>query len=136
LSAVRGRRAGTDFRSCWSLTALLLATLGIYGVISYVVSLKTNEIGVRMALGAHTGHVFGSVVGQRVWLATAGTVLGVAGAFGATRYLSGLIFEVSPTDPVVFLSAPALGLLVVLLGSSMPARRAVRVDPVKALRDA
>ena len=119
----------------FAVTALLLATLGIYGVISYVVSLRTNEIGVRMALGAHTGHVFGSVVGQGVWLATVGTVLGVVGAFWTTRYLSSQLFEVSTTDPLVFLSAPALVLFVALLGSSLPALRAVKVDPVEALRE-
>ena len=119
----------------FAVTALLLATLGIYGVISYVVSLRTNEIGVRMALGAHTGHVFSSVVGQGVWLATVGTVLGVVGAFWTTRYLSNQLFEVSTTDPLVFLSAPALVLFVALLGSSLPALRAVKVDPVEALRD-
>ena len=119
----------------FAVTALVLATLGIYGVISYVVSLRTNEIGVRMALGAHTSHVFGSVVGQGVRLAAVGTLLGVGAAFWTTRYLSGLLYEVSPTDPLVFLSAPALVLMVALLGSSLPARRAVMVDPVKALRD-
>lgn len=120
----------------FSLSALVLAALGIYGVISYVVSLRTNEIGVRMALGANNGRVFGSVVGQGMMLATVGALVGIVAAFWTTRFLSSLLFEVSPTDPMVFLSASALVLAVALLGSTLPARRAVQVDPVEALRDA
>jgi len=119
----------------FAASALVLSALGIYGVISYIVSLSTNEIGVRMALGAHPMHVFGSVVGQGVGLAAGGTVLGVAGALLATRFLSGLLFEISPFDPVVFTAVPALVVAVALLACFLPARRAVRVDPVAALRE-
>jgi predicted permease len=115
--------------------ALMLAALGIYGVISYLVSLRTNEIGVRVALGAHPGQVFGSVVGQGIGLAAIGTLLGVTVALWATRYLSTLLFEVSPADPLVFAVVPMLVILVTALACYVPARRAVRVDPVVALRE-
>lgn len=119
----------------FATTALALAALGVYGVISYLVSLRANEIGVRMALGADTRHVFGSVVGQGVWLAGIGTLWGVATALWFTRHLSTLLFEVSPTDPFVFVSAPFLVLSVAVLACFLPARRAVAVDPVDALRE-
>jgi len=119
----------------FAATALLLATLGIYGVVSYVVSLRTNEIGLRMALGADTGRVFGSVINQGIVLALAGSVLGVVAALATTKYIAGLLFEVSPTDPVVFSGASVLVLVIALVGSALPARRAVKVDPVEALRE-
>jgi putative ABC transport system permease protein len=119
----------------FAVTALLLAVLGIYGVISYLVCLRTNEIGVRLALGAHAHHVFGSVVAQGVGLAAAGVVFGYAVAFLATKHLSTLLFEVSPTDPLVFLTVPGLVVGVAVLACVLPAQRAVRVDPVEALRD-
>jgi putative ABC transport system permease protein len=119
----------------FAATALLLAALGIYGVISYIVSLKTNEIGLRMALGADFGRVFRSVVNQGIVMASFGALLGVVAAFGTTRSFASLLFEVSPTDPLVFVSAPVLVLCVAVLGSALPARRAVQVDPVEALRE-
>jgi predicted permease len=119
----------------FAVTALGLAALGIYSVISYVVSLRTNEIGVRLALGAHSGRVFGSVVGQGLLIAAAGILLGVATALWMTKYLAGLLFEVSPKDPLVFVVAPVIVIAVAVLGSALPARRAVKVDPVEALRE-
>jgi putative ABC transport system permease protein len=128
-------RFQTLLAGLFATAALLLASFGIYGVIAYLVSLRTNEIGVRMALGAHARHVFGSVVGEGVWLAAVGTFVGAAVALWFTRNLSSLLFEVSPTDPVVFLTAAFLVLSVAVLASYVPARRAVRVDPVEALRE-
>jgi predicted permease len=120
----------------FAVTSLVLAACGIYGVVSYVVSLRSNEIGVRMALGANTGDVFRSVVGQGMLLAGGGGLLGIVAAFWATRYLSNMLYEVSPTDPFVFFMAVAVVLFVALLGSTLPARRAIKVDPVEALRRA
>jgi len=120
----------------FAVASLGLATLGIYGVIAYFVSLRTNEIGVRMALGANTGRVYGSVLGRGMLLALLGASVGIVVAFWTTRYLASLLYEISPSDPTVFLMSTALVLSVALLGSSLPARRAVRIDPVDALREA
>ena len=114
--------------------ALFLGSVGIYGVISYVVSQRTREIGVRMALGAEAGDVSRMVLKQALMLAAGGVVIGLVGAAGLTRLMSSLLFGVSSMDPVTFGSV-ALGLsAVALLASYLPARRAAKVDPVVALR--
>ncbi len=114
--------------------ALFLGSVGIYGVVSYVVSQRTREIGVRMALGAEQSDVRRMVLKQAMMLTGGGVVLGLAGAMGLTRLMSSLLFGVSPMDPVTFGSV-AVGLSgVALLASYLPARRAAKVDPVVALR--
>lgn len=117
-----------------ALVALFLGSVGIYGVISYVVSQRTREIGVRMAIGAEAGDVSRMVLKQALMLAGGGVVIGLVGAAGLTRLMSSLLFGVSSMDPVTFGSV-ALGLsAVALLASYLPARRAAKVDPVVALR--
>ncbi|HZI42644.1 MAG TPA: ABC transporter permease [Gemmatimonadaceae bacterium] len=117
-----------------SAAALLLGAIGIYGVISYMVSLRTREIGVRMALGAAPGEIRRMVSRQGLTMAGVGVVIGLVAAAGLTRYLRALLFEISPTDPVT-LGGVATGLLVVALAASwLPARRASRVEPAVALR--
>jgi predicted permease len=117
-----------------SAAALLLGAIGIYGVISYMVSLRTREIGVRMALGAAPGEIGRMVSRQGLTMAGAGVVIGLAAAGLLTRYLRALLFEISPTDPLT-LGGVAVGLLVVALAASwLPARRAARVEPAVALR--
>jgi ABC-type antimicrobial peptide transport system permease subunit len=114
--------------------ALLLGAIGIYGVISYMVSLRTREIGVRMALGAAPGEIGRMVSRQGLTMAGVGVVIGLAAAGLLTRYLRALLFEISPTDPLT-LGGVAVGLLVVALAASwLPARRAARVEPAVALR--
>ena len=114
--------------------ALLLGAIGIYGVISYMVSLRTREIGVRMALGAAPGEIGRMVSRQGLTMAAAGVAIGLLAALVLTRYLRALLFEVSPTDPLT-LGGVALALLVVaLVASWLPARRAARVEPAVALR--
>jgi predicted permease len=114
--------------------ALLLGTVGIYGVISYIVSRRTQEIGVRMALGAPGGVVLRSVVGQGMVLAGIGVGVGLLGAWGLSRALSSLLYGVSTTDPLTFGGTAILLALVALAAVWIPARRAARVDPVEALR--
>jgi putative ABC transport system permease protein len=115
--------------------ALLMALLGMYGVISYVVSRRTKEIGVRMALGADRRHVFKGVVGQAAILALTGVVLGSAAALMLTRSLDAYLYEVSPTDPATFAAIAMLVLAVSAAACFVPAGRAAAVDPVEALRE-
>src|SRR5262249_36560537 len=118
----------------FSFVALILAAAGIYGIISYSVTQRTHEIGVRLALGAQSSDVLKLVVGQGVKLALTGLVLGLVGAFILTRVLTSFLFEVSATDPATYALISLLLAVVALLASYLPARRATRVDPVIALR--
>ncbi len=133
-ASVVGPRFRTMLLGGFALCALLLAAIGIYGVIAYSVAQRTQEIGIRMALGAQRGNVVSQIVAQGLRLALAGTVLGIAGAFVATRLLASLLFAVKPTDAVTFAVGPALLIAVALMASFLPARRAAMVDPVIALR--
>ena len=114
--------------------ALLLGTVGIYGVISYIVSRRTQEIGVRMALGAARGTVLRGVVGQGMTLTGIGIVVGLLGGWGLSRVLASLLYGVTATDPLTFVGTAGLLAIVALLATWIPARRASRVDPAKALR--
>jgi putative ABC transport system permease protein len=119
----------------FAAVALLLAALGIYGVIAYAVALRSHEIGVRMALGALRGDVVAMVVGHALRIAAIGTTLGVIAALAATRALAGLLHGVSATDPVTFLVVPAALLLVAAVAAAVPAWRAARLDPMVAFRN-
>jgi len=118
----------------FGLVALLLASIGIYGVISYSVMQRTQEIGIRMALGAARRSVFGMVVGQGARLAGAGIVIGLMAAFGVTRMMASFLYGVQPTDPMTFAGVSLLLVGIALLACYLPARRATRVDPIVALR--
>ena len=118
----------------FATAALLLAAMGIYGVLSYTVAQRTAEIGIRMALGAQRREVLRSVVGQGMGLAMLGIILGAAAAAAVTRVLSGMLFGVTPTDPVVFAAVAGLLALVAALAAYIPARHASMVDPLIALR--
>ena len=115
-------------------TALFLGVIGIYGVLSYTVRQRTSELGVRIALGATPGHVVSMVVRQGALLSFAGIAMGLVAAFTLTRFLDSLLYEVSPSDPVAFISMAVLLLVVALAASYLPARRAGRIDPVRALK--
>ncbi|HWN43841.1 MAG TPA: ABC transporter permease [Thermoanaerobaculia bacterium] len=114
--------------------ALALGAVGIYGVISYIVSQRTQEIGVRMALGAQRGEVSGMVLKEGMALALVGIGLGLAGSFAVTRFMKAILFEVSTTDPATFAAVPVLLAAVALLASYLPARRAAGVEPLEAIR--
>jgi len=114
--------------------ALLLATLGTYGVIAHSVARRTQEIGIRMALGARPIDVLRLVLGQGARLALLGAALGVASALALTRLMASLLFGISPTDPATFVLTALLLPAVAVLASFVPARRATRVDPMIALR--
>ncbi|HET9210155.1 MAG TPA: ABC transporter permease [Thermoanaerobaculia bacterium] len=114
--------------------ALALGTVGIYGVISYVVSQRTREIGVRMALGAGRADIARMVLKEGVGLALAGIAVGLFGAFAVTRLMAALLFDVSPTDPVTFVAVPALLAAIALFASWVPAQRAASASPLEAIR--
>jgi putative ABC transport system permease protein len=132
--AVAQRRLATVLISVFGSLAVLLGAVGIYGVTSYAVTQRTQEMGIRMALGARPGQIFKLVLGNGMMLVAFGIVAGLAGAFGLSRLIASVLFQVSPSDPPTYFASPLLLAVVALLASYIPARRATTVDPVVALR--
>ncbi len=127
-------RFNTALLGVFAALALVLAAVGIYGVMSYAVAQRTHEIGVRVALGAEASDIIRQVVRQGMLPAVIGIATGTAGAWGVTRFLSSLLFGVRPTDPITFAMVPVLLAAVGVLACLLPVRRATKVDPVEALR--
>jgi putative ABC transport system permease protein len=132
--SVAPRRFNLLLLGAFALVGLALAGVGLYGVMSYTVTQRTREIGVRMALGANTGDVLRLVIGEGMKLALIGAVLGLGGALALTRLLKTLLFGVSATDPLTFIVIAAVLIIVALLACWIPARRAARMDPLVSLR--
>jgi predicted permease len=127
-------RTGAALFAIFGALGMLLASIGIYGVMAYSVTQRTNEIGLRMALGASPWDVLRLVVGQGMRLTVAGVAVGVVAALGVTRLLGNLLFGISTYDPVTFGSVSAVVVMVAFLAAYLPAQRAARIDPVRALR--
>jgi putative ABC transport system permease protein len=120
--------------SIFAGTALVLTAIGVYGVMAYSVSQRTSEIGIRIALGAGKNSIFRLVVGQAMTIVAISLVAGVVGAFAATRLLSSLLFGIGASDPTTFIGIMLLVSFVAFIAAWLPARRAMRVDPIIALR--
>jgi ABC-type antimicrobial peptide transport system permease subunit len=128
------RRVILKLLGCFAGAALLLAVIGIYGVISYSVAQRTQEVGIRRALGARHGDILRLVVGQGLGLTLSGVALGIGGALALMRVMTSFLFQTSPTDLAAYAGIAFLFVIVALVASYIPARRAVRIDPVRALR--
>jgi ABC-type antimicrobial peptide transport system permease subunit len=131
---LRDRHLTMDLLSAFAGVALVLALIGVYGVTAYSVAQRTQEVGIRRALGAQHSDILRLVIGHGMTITTMGVLAGVAGAFALTRVLREFLFQVSTTDPIVFAGIAALFLFVALVACLIPARRAARVDPMEALR--
>jgi len=132
--AMRQERVVAQLGSLFSVFAVALACLGLYGVLSFAVVQRTREIGIRIAVGAQKWDVLSLVVKQGFKLGLLGSVLGIIGALVTTRFVSSLLYGVTATDPVTFVGVSLLLIVVAVLASWIPARRATRVDPMVALR--
>jgi putative ABC transport system permease protein len=132
--AASGTRFNATLLGFFGFVALALAAVGVYGVIAYSVAERTHEIGIRVALGASRGDVAGMVMSQGMAMTAAGLLFGLAGAWMVTRYMSGLLCGIAPRDPVTFGVAAGMLGVVALAACYLPARRAMGVDPMVALR--
>jgi ABC-type antimicrobial peptide transport system permease subunit len=133
-SFMTARRFQTSLLLGFSVIALVMAAIGIYGLIQYSIAARTHEIGIRMAIGAQASAIFRMVMGEGLRLGLAGLGAGVLGALWLGRAGSSLLFGVTVTDPLTFVSVSCLLLLVALIACYFPARRAMRVEPIVALR--
>jgi len=133
-SSIETRRFYMELLATFAALAFILASIGIFGIVSYSVAQRTREIGIRVALGAQQRDLLGLMLKETFRLTLLGLVLGLAGALAATRLLTSLLFGVKPTDPSTFVSLSLLLAFVSLLASYIPARRAAKVDPLVALR--
>jgi ABC-type antimicrobial peptide transport system permease subunit len=132
---VADRRQQMTLLTAFAALALLLASLGLYGLLAYTVTQRSREIGLRMALGASASRVVGMVVLRGVLLSAAGLVLGIASAWALARTMSKLLFGVAATDPATYAAVAGMLSLIAAAACWIPARRAVRIDPISVLRE-
>jgi putative ABC transport system permease protein len=128
------RRLSTTLLGAFAAFALLLAAIGVYSVMNYLVSQRRHEIGIRMALGASQREILKLVVGQGMWLSLLGIGFGIAAALLLTRIMTSLLYGITPSDPLTYIANSLMLLAVALLACLIPARRAMSVDPIIALR--
>jgi predicted permease len=133
--AVARQRFNLVLTALFAVAALALASIGLYGVMAYLVAQRTREIGIRVALGGRPGDVRGMIMRESFVIASVGLVLGILGSLALSRALSGFLFEIKPTDPLTYASIAGLLMIVASLAAFGPARRATRIDPLIALRD-
>jgi putative ABC transport system permease protein len=133
-NAVARPRFSAFLFGSFAVIALILTAIGLYGVVAYATAQRTREIGIRVALGASARNVLGLVIRQGMFPALIGLGIGVGGALSLTRFLASQLYEVKATDPLTFLGAAALLLVVALAACCIPARRATQIDPMEALR--
>ncbi|HJT44967.1 MAG TPA: FtsX-like permease family protein, partial [Chthoniobacterales bacterium] len=133
MNSLGTRRVSMQLFTVFACAALLLAAIGIYGVVAYSVSQRTQEIGIRMALGAQKSDILRLIVRQGVTLTLVGVVAGLAGAFALTRLIANLLFGVGASDPLTFIAISVLLIAVAFLACLLPARRATKLNPVIAL---
>jgi ABC-type antimicrobial peptide transport system permease subunit len=133
-TATAEERFRATLLSTFAIVALSLAAIGIFGVLSFAVTARTREMGIRIALGAERANVQWLVIAEGLGLVAVGIVLGLASAFAATRVLRTFLFDLTPSDPITYLAIVALLIATAVLASWIPGRRAARVDPVIALR--
>ena len=137
---INGSESAYMHRACaWLIggfasLALLLGVVGLYGVVAYSVAQRTQEVGIRRALGAQHSDILRLILGQGLGMVLAGIAIGMGGAFGLTRVMKNLLFHVNATDPAIFVGIAALFVVVALAAAYIPARRAARIDPMAALR--
>jgi putative ABC transport system permease protein len=132
--SISAQRFAMTLISAFSVVALALAVIGIFGVMSHTVVQRSHEIGIRMAIGAQQHHVLHLILRQGMLLASIGIVLGLAGALAVTGVLRSLLFEINPTDPLTFVAISGLLVIVTGLACWLPARRATKIDPLAVLR--
>jgi ABC-type antimicrobial peptide transport system permease subunit len=135
MNSLGTRRVSMQLFAVFAGAALLLAAIGIYGVMAYSVTQRTQEIGIRLALGAQRSDVLALVIRQGMILSVTGVIVGLVGAFALTRLMANLLFGVAATDPLTFVAIPLLLLFVATMAAYFPARRAMKVNPITALRE-
>jgi putative ABC transport system permease protein len=133
-NTVKDKSANTTLLTVFAGLSLLLAVIGVYGVMNYTVVQNTREIGIRMALGARPSAILQLVIGRGLFLVSVGVVLGLVASFALTRFIENMLFGVTPTDPMTFAAIVLLLGVVALLACLLPALRAMRVDPIVVLR--
>jgi putative ABC transport system permease protein len=134
VNSMASPRVMTDLLGIFAALALAIAAFGIGGILALTINQRVNEIGIRMALGAKPGDVLAMILRQGMTLVMVGLVIGLASAFALTRMMKTLLFQIEPTDPITFAGVSATLAMVALMACYVPARRALRIDPLQALR--